>query len=762
MQNLFPGADDRAELTLPHEASPATTMRDVLLLVRRRKWLIVLGTAVGTSLAVALALSSQPQYTAAAALVIEPSQSPVAGMSWGAPSLSTDIHMVSTQLDIIRSRQQMARVLDDLKLLDRPAFRTSVEEQLTDSSTRLVRTIAGSIAWLPHLFAPQTAAKDLPAMLDSTAPGGQDEEARLAWERTVREAAIDAFQKRFGASQEADSRVITIRFTSSDPVLAADVVNRASELYVQEQLQTKLAEVERISHWLSERISVMGEEVSGAEAAVQSYRARAGLNDEQQARSYEVELLELNRALGMARVDLLGLQSKKESIDRARGRGDTESLLGIVSSPILLSLRERELELVRQEAELATSFGDRHPRMQLLQEEKRRLSSKIGQEAGRLAMDLERERSRAAEQVRQLERQIAEHKAQDYERGDAQVGLRELQRQAEASRRLYELFLQRFKEIGEQQAIIEPDAQVISYANPPARPSSLSPKLFSLMGFTSALAGSTLLALVAEGLDRRTRSARQMERVTGLRVLGTVPRLRSRSAAQPHRYVAERPISGYAEAMRSVYTALHFGPSGGDHRSALVTSALGGEGKTTFAVSLAAVAAQWGHRVILVDADLRHPSVARTMGLSVKDGLVEVARGEVTLQQAVTRSESGFDVLALGTASRDPVGLVGSRRIQEVLDRLRGEYDLVVIDSPPVLAVTDARITAGQVDATIFAVGWQQTPVSAVRRALRLLADARANLAGLVLLRVDARSYMYYENEDGANYYHRIKGYYVD
>ncbi|MDF1586071.1 GumC family protein [Marinimicrococcus flavescens] len=755
-------------MTLPHEHSPATTVRDVLLLVRRRKWLIMLGTAIGTSLSVALAMSSQPQYTATAAIVIEPSQAPVAGMSWGAPSITSDIHMVSTQLDIIRSRQQMARVLDDLKLLERPAFRTAVEEQFTDSATRIVRLVSAAAAWFPEMVTRTTAASGLPAMLVSSPaamPGetaAVDDAGAAMWARQVHEAAIDAFNKRFGASQEADSRVISIRFTATDPALAADVVNRAAELYVQAQLTNKLSEVERISLWLSERIAVMGEEVRAAEAAVQSYRAEAGLTDEQRARSDQLELMELNRALGMARVDLLDLQSKKETIDRARGRGDTQALLGLVSSPILISLRERELELGRQEAELSSSFGSRHPRMQLLVEEKKQLSAKISQEAGRLALDLDRERSRAAEQVRQLESQIAAYKAQDYQRGGAEVGLRQLERQSEASRRIYELFLQRFKEIGEQQAIIEPDAQVISYANPPVRPSSLSPKIFSLLGFTASLGASALLALVAEGLDRRARSARQMERVTGLRVLGVVPRLRSSRAARPDRYLLERPISGYAEAMRSTYTALRFSDPEEAPRTVLVTSALGNEGKTTFALSLATAARQWGHRVMLVDADLRHPSVARAAGVRVEAGLVEVANGEVALADAIVTTENGLDILGIAEASRNLTGLMGNRKVQELFDKLRDSYELVVIDSPPVLAVTDARITAAQVDRTIFAVGWRQTPVSAVRRALQLLRDSRASMAGVVLLRVDARSYMYYENEDGANYYRKIKGYYVD
>ncbi|MDX6748499.1 AAA family ATPase [Geminicoccaceae bacterium 1502E] len=755
-------------MTLPHEHSPATTVRDVLLLVRRRKWLIMLGTAIGTSLSVALAMSSEPQYTATAAIVIEPSQAPVAGMSWGAPSITSDIHMVSTQLDIIRSRQQMARVLDDLKLLERPAFRTAVEEQFTDSATRIARLVSAAAAWFPEMVTRTTAASGLPAMLVSSPaamPGetaATDDAGAAMWARQVHEAAIDTFNKRFGASQEADSRVISIRFTATDPALAADIVNRAAELYVQEQLKNKLSEVERISLWLSERIAVMGEEVRNAEAAVQSYRAEAGLTDEQQARSDQLELMELNRALGMARVDLLDLQSKKETIDRARGRGDTQALLGLVSSPILISLRERELELGRQEAELSSSFGSRHPRMQLLVEEKKQLSAKISQEAGRLALDLERERSRAAEQVRQLESQIAAYKAQDYERGGAEVGLRQLERQSEASRRIYELFLQRFKEIGEQQAIIEPDAQVISYANPPVRPSSLSPKIFSLLGFTASLGASALLALVAEGLDRRARSARQMERVTGLRVLGVVPRLRSSRAARPDRYLLERPISGYAEAMRSTYTALRFSDPEEAPRTVLVTSALGNEGKTTFALSLATAARQWGHRVLLVDADLRHPSVARAAGVRVEAGLVEVANGEVPLADAIVTTENGLDILGIAEASRNLTGLMGNRKVQELFAKLRHSYDLVVIDSPPVLAVTDARITAAQVDRTIFAVGWRQTPVSAVRRALQLLHDSRASIAGVVLLRVDARTYMYYESEDGANYYRKIKGYYVD
>jgi capsular exopolysaccharide synthesis family protein len=383
-----------------------------------------------------------------------------------------------------------------------------------------------------------------------------------------------------------------------------------------------------------------------------------------------------------------------------------------------------------------------------------------------LVQDLSRQVELAGARRAQLEAQLEARRVQGHTQGVAAVGLREREREAQASRELLQRFLQHDKEIGDQQALIGPDARIIAVAQPPEYPSSLSPKLFSLVGFTMSFAASSLLALLLEGMDRRVRSARQLERLFGLKVLDAVPRARERGrGGAAYRYLCSRPNSAYANALRSVHAALQLsGAEAAPPQVVLVSSALSGEGKTTFAVGLAATAAQWDRRVLVVDLDLHHPRVAESADVAAPaaPGVAELVAGTATLEQAIVRADGGgFDVL-VARRTRNPTGLIASPRMRQVLEELRARYDLIVIDTAPLLAVSDGRVATRLADKVLYVARWRRTPVSAVRRALQVLHDAHAELAGLVLLGVNNSEYMYYENEDGANYHRNFKKYYAD
>ena len=337
--------------------------------------------------------------------------------------------------------------------------------------------------------------------------------------------------------------------------------------------------------------------------------------------------------------------------------------------------------------------------------------------------------------------------------------MRQMEREAAADRELLSLFLEHYRQIGQQQAIIEPDAKVVSYAKPPAQPSSLDPKLFTVLGFTISVTTSAFLAILVDALDRRVRSARQIERHCGLRVLGAIPLRNSMGGGNGAlRYIKTRPHSFYAEALRLVYTGLEFGPS--PPQVLQVSSALSGEGKTTLVIGLATVAARAGKRVIAVDFDLRHPSLTRAAGVWPTAGLVEVVTGEARPDQAIVASEAGFDCIGVLLPSQGLGGLGAIDGQAALIDQLRRHYDLVILDTSPVLAVADARITARLADGVVMVARWGQTSLSAVRRTSKLLHEAGTSVPGVVLSAVDQRRYYLYENEDGFNFYSNLKKYY--
>ena len=441
-----------------------------------------------------------------------------------------------------------------------------------------------------------------------------------------------------------------------------------------------------------------------------------------------------------------------------------ESVSDVTNSPVILRLREQVTELERQESELRTLYGERHPRMLQLRDEKDKVAAAIRNEVGRVARTMENDVRVAASRVASIEAALGGLKNRNTKDRAASVQLAELERVALANRTLYEQLLQRFNETRDQQGIVQADAQVVAMAAPPAVPSSPGPKIFAAAGFTVSLVLGSLLAILLERLDRGLRSAREVETALGLTTLGLVPRLdRLRRNQRPHQYLREKPLSSYAEAIRGVLTALKLSNPQNPPKVILVTSSLPEEGKTTFAVSLASLVARSQKRVLLIDLDLRHPSVHRELGWQVSAGLVEYMAGERTLQEVVHNDlETGLHFLPVKAHTTTPTDLLESDRMRQLLQVCRDNYDLIVLDSAPVASVNDTKVAANLADRVVFVVRWGKTIESAARDSLRSLREAGIEPAGAVLAQIDLRKHAQYRYGDIGQYYTRSRRYYVN
>jgi Mrp family chromosome partitioning ATPase len=336
------------------------------------------------------------------------------------------------------------------------------------------------------------------------------------------------------------------------------------------------------------------------------------------------------------------------------------------------------------------------------------------------------------------------------------VQLRDLDREAQAARSLYETLLQRFAELGAEQDFIRPDVRVLSAAKIPEAPSSPGVLPFAAAGFTVSLVFGGLLALVRERLDHGLRGAREARAALGLPVLALVPKLaRIKQYKTPHRYLVAKPLSVYCEAVRSVYTALRLGERNGSGPNVvLVTSALPGEGKTTFAVSLAAFAAATGHRTLLVDFDLRHQRVAPEMGLLRVGWLDDGTKSRAVSQMVQVDADTGVDVLLVAGHPTEPTGFFDHPgKIADLLADVGKDYEIVVIDSAPAIVASETRVAALHADKVIYAVRWGETPEVVARDGLQALQEAGANVVGTVITMVDLRKHAQYGYEDVAHYY---------
>jgi capsular exopolysaccharide synthesis family protein len=721
--------------------------------LRRRRGLILGTVGLGTGLALLVGLARVPQYSAEATLRIEGRQSHVFDADAVLDGLSAEPGTVETEINVIRSRRQVDRVLEALQLAKDPEFNPAIVRRPDGTLAMRERgTWRQLVSWLPQNW----------LIADGVAKDGAAEGVEITSE-IVDEVAGNV-ARRIEVQRRGRSFVIGVRASASDPRKAAQLANAAARLYVEQQLETKRAATRRASAWLEERLEALRAELQTSEETIQRYRAAHGLTRGAVANLSDRERYDLRRELIDARGVLAEKQATLSRIRQLQSQDDSlDSVPEVMASPLFVELWRREMELLRTEADYRGTYGENHPRMQALTVESANLRRKMIAEIERTMRGLEIDSRVLESRIVAIEDNLDALDSARASDGAAEVRLHQLEREAQANRQLYESFLRRYKETREQQEIVEPDVRIVSEARPPTRPSSPGPHLFALAGFTVSSLAGVLLALLLERLDHGVRSGKQLERAFGLACLGLIPDVRRQAGdLRPHQYLLEKPFSQYAEAVRLAHTALRSRVEG-PCKILQVTSAVPDEGKTTFAVSLATSLAQNGLRVLLFDLDLRHPTVLREIPLGEAGGFEQFTASERPRDEMVQHDpESGIDLITFQRQRLNPLRLLGSRRMRLLIDLLRSSYDYVIVDGPPVLGVSDSKVLTEMADAVLFVVRWGETTIDAVEDALKELAAARATLGGAVVVQVDVDRHAQYGFGGIDSYMSRYSDYYVN
>jgi capsular exopolysaccharide synthesis family protein len=505
--------------------------------------------------------------------------------------------------------------------------------------------------------------------------------------------------------------------------------------------------------------------MQGADAAVQQYKAEHDINETATGGSLlDQQLAQLNGQLVAARSDLAAAQASYAQVRAMQASGRAEDVAQVFQSGMISTLRQQQADLLRQKAQLATIFGPRHPKMLDIESQLRNISEKIAEEVKRVVETVANNVTVARAHVQSLESSLQQIEAQNQVQNQAEVKLTELQAQASSAHQLYDAFLSKFKETQGQEGIQTPDARIISRAVVPGSPAVPN----TMRSLELALFGGLFLgfgfAWLAERLDAGFRTTHQIEKLLGVPVLSTLPELPGVAKAneQAADRIVDKPLSSFAEAVRGLQMGLTLSNVDQKPKVVLVTSSVPDEGKTTVALSLARTAARGEQKVLLVDCDLRRPSVAEAMGLPKNQkGLIDVLTGEATLEDClIDDPKSAVRFLPVSHVAGSPPDLLGSSAMERLIARLRNEYDMVVIDSAPLLPVNDTKILAQLADTVAFVVRWEKTPRDAVLHAARALADVQAAVAGVVLTRADNERYRYYSY--GYQSYYNYNKYYAD
>ncbi|MFP6565149.1 MAG: polysaccharide biosynthesis tyrosine autokinase, partial [Myxococcota bacterium] len=528
----------------------------------------------------------------------------------------------------------------------------------------------------------------------------------------------------------------------------------------------------RATDWLNERLGALRERVEASEGLVEAYRTEHGLVVAAGVTIDEQQLSAINTQLTVSRADLAEKRARFRHVNELLQSGaGVESLAEVLASDVIGDLRQRQAELAREQAELESRYGDRHPHMIKIRAQHTDANHQIESEVKRIVGNLEHEVSVAHSRTRSFKTSLDQLRNRRSSEQVARIRLRELERESKANRTLYESFLGRFKETSQQSGIAEADARLISRAAVPVNPSYPKKGLFAVFGLLFSVGVAFFAVFVLERLDNGFRTGAQLEQTLGLPHLASVPELslHDRTVAgetlPPETYVLAKPLSAYSEALRSLRSAVLLSNVDDPPRVIVLTSALPSEGKTTMALSLGRSAAASNVRTIVIDADLRNPSVAKTLGLKPKAGLVEYLAGQVSLDEVLILDEaSGLFVLPAiaGSSPASPPDLIGSASMRSLLEKLKTEFSLVLLDSAPVLVVSDTRILGQISDKLVFIVQWEKTPRGATEEAVHALRQFDVDIAGVVFSRLDLRRHARYGYGDSYSYYGKYSGYYTN
>lgn len=744
-----------------------------LSLFWRRRWVTLACVVAGTGLAVAAGKFLPNKYTASALVIFEPHRTQVLESKAGAEQEDVEERAIATLMEILNSRTLLADVAKDLRLARDPEFGGGPQAPRQPWQARVWQTLGSMVAavWPSSpSFAHDEASPPAPAALGPAppvlgptpvpapdpAPGPDTASARV-------EEVIESLTHGLRVAQQGEAHIIKVSFTSEDPAKAALIANSMANHLVAYQLQTIHSDTSNMSDWLEGRLADLRGEIEAAAKAEQAFRAQNGLMVANGVDVSDQELAEVAQAAVAARAEAAEKLSKITLISKFKpGQSQVDAIREVIASPLIVTLRTQETELLRQEAELRATYGNKHPQIQLMRQERAMINDKVRREIDRIVDNLKLEAQAAAARQASVEQDVERVKASMVKKRQAEVQLAELQRETEASRQIYQQLLQRYKETRQQQKIIEPDVRLLSAAEAPYRPSTPGTVFFAMIGFTGSLLLSSLLVLLREGSDSTLRGAGDIEHHLGLARIGMLPALgRLGSRQRPHHYLLAKPRSPYASALQAIARQLKTGAL--VPKLVLVTSSLPQEGKSTTSLSLAVTLAQTGLRVLLVDADFRHPSLHKELGLAPQKGLVEFLRAEITLAEAVVWANDMQDlhILPMGALADNPAALAANDCLAARLAVMRDHYDIVVIDSAPVLGIAETQYLARLADQTIFVCRWSSTAANTAKHAVRELVDAGATIKGAVLTRVDLKRHARHGFGDAALSYTKYGHYYA-
>jgi succinoglycan biosynthesis transport protein ExoP len=713
-------------------------LSDLVSILRRRIRIIIASVVVVVLLGSLYCVLKTRRYEATSDLAIYPEGSDALDMgdvtaSIGGGGLDFD-EKLETQVRILKSNSLAWSVISELRLDKEPTF-------------------AGHRKFI---FVGPYVLPSAPEQIEKTSSVRQNQ-------------LLAKFSKSLTVQSIARTQAVEITFRDANPVLAQEIVNHLSSAYAQRNFVTRFDNTMKASDWLSGQLDQLKSKVGDSQSKLAKFQKETGIfGTDENDNLVLSKLNDLSKELTDAEADRI----VKEAKYRVAQSGSPELIGTIVPDSVLPVLRGQEADLKNQLAQANTEYGPHYPKVVQMQNQMAQLEKSLQKEVSDIQerFHTDYEASAAAENQLRASFDQQKQKAYDMSEGLSQYGI--LKREVESGSDLYEDLLKKLKESGVVASLKAATIDVIDPATLPTAPVEPNIPLALAVSVVLGLGSGVGLAFVSENLDNTIRSTEDVEALTTIPLFGWVPHIkanqdsRSKSAGPSSKVVAEaasflpitllRPNSQISEAFRSLRTALLLTSARMPPKTILITSALPGDGKTTVTVNLAAVLAQQGAHVLLVDADLRRGLVAERLKITQNFGLSGSLTGACSWRDVIETIPEAPNLSILQSGLRPPnsADLLGSTKMHELLEDWRSEYDHVIIDSSPSLAITDAVLVAQRTDAVLLVSRIAHTPRAGLRRVAELLRSSNVHVAGIVINDVGVTDDYYgYAYSKYASYY---------
>jgi succinoglycan biosynthesis transport protein ExoP len=689
-------------------------------ILRKHRWTILATVIIAVTLTAIVTLRTTPVYEAVGRIAIGHENNNVLGFKTNDDSLSTDYE----DYDYTVALDTQVRILQS----DAIALATAKALQLDKNPAVVPRGKNGG---------------------NPLAAPGVD---------PVQEAALMGFvQGGLKLAVIPKTRIIEIHFANPDPQLAAKVVNTLVNVYIEQNFKTKFESAMQTSDWLSKQLSDLQLKVETSQEKLVRYQKEHGiLGIDEKQNIVTSKLDELNRELTSAEADRI----QKEAKYRMTLSGSPELIAAIDPNSLLSRLHQQEADLRNQLAQAQVQLGPAHPHIQELNSQIQQVQLSEHKEIERLSGRIKADYEAAVQRESLLRAAMDAQKQQANTLNESAIEYSLLKRDVETNRQLYEGLLQRLKEASVSAGLKSSNIRVVDVARVPLAPARPDKRRNLMLALAMGLVGGVVLSFLLEAVDNTVRTPEQAQALSGLPALGIIPashklligtssqKIRTDKAGSEAIELVTycRPKSDISESYRALRTSILLSASEAPPKVVLVTSALPQEGKTTTSINTAVVLAQKGARVLLIDADLRRPSIHKVFKIQPRVGLSTLLTGSSKPENTISPVPDmpNLFLLPAGPTPPHPAELLGSTLMKEYIARWREEYDHVIFDTPPALSVTDSILLSVEMDSVVLVIRSGNTTKAALRRTRELLTQVNARVLGVVVNAVDVNSPDYY------------------